>query len=384
MATDNKWIKAQTTGYDTSMNGKVVMTPTQVNTLWKWVMENPISSAIFGDYTKWCSSLMFFPFNISPDVTANYKLSVMGVQSDEITCKGLIPSNAIFGYTLGEYLYPLPTKYLDYEPYTKLEVYLPFYGLINLKISDVAGKYIQFRLFVDYNSGVAQYVVGVNEASVSSPNAPYWINTDDTNTRIIGTYVFNLGYNIPITSTGMAETIRNISLAVIKGTGNIASSYIVDKLTPNTTTNASTTTFTRRNPKTGRQVTMGTKQEVETRERYDYGTNQRVGTAFNTATSVLEGLSLSPVVDKANNNIINSSTCMSVVIIKKQVVPTIDITSSEYRKLYGLPLGEFKLLSTITGYTEISSIHLEGEGFNEATHRELAMISELLNGGIIL
>ena len=129
---------------------------------------------------------------------------------------------------------------------------------------------------------------------------------------------------------------------------------------------------------------MGTKQEVETRERYDYGTNQRVGTVFNTATHVLEGLSLSPVVDKANNNIINSSTCMSVVIIKKQVEPTIDITSSEYRKLYGLPLGEFKLLSTITGYTEISSIHLEGEGFNEATHRELAMISELLNGGIIL
>ena len=64
MATDNKWIRAQTTGYDTSMNGKVVMTPTQVNNLWKWVMENPISSAVFGDYTKWCSSLMFFPFNI--------------------------------------------------------------------------------------------------------------------------------------------------------------------------------------------------------------------------------------------------------------------------------------------------------------------------------
>ena len=33
MATDNKWIRAQTTGYDTSMNDKVVMTPTQVNTL---------------------------------------------------------------------------------------------------------------------------------------------------------------------------------------------------------------------------------------------------------------------------------------------------------------------------------------------------------------
>ena len=43
MATDNKWIREQTTGYDTSMNGKVVMTPTQVNNLWKWVMENPIS-----------------------------------------------------------------------------------------------------------------------------------------------------------------------------------------------------------------------------------------------------------------------------------------------------------------------------------------------------
>ena len=382
MPSSEKWLRPKITGDTTTMNSEVVMSISDVNNLYEWVLNNPIESAIFGDYTKWCSSLQFYPFKINISNTT-YKLSVGGVQSSKILCNGLIPVKAEFGYTLGQIYYPVPSSYLDYEPFTKVEVWLPFYGFTELRIADIAGKYIQFRLYIDFHSGSAQYVIGVTDNALEFTDLPFAITVDDTNTRIIGTCVFQLGYTIPLGSTGLADTVRNLTLTGIKAAASFATGAIVGGITGGAQTSKTITTTTSKNAE-GKQITAERESTTTTEHDSNYNTIERVGTTMKTAQNVLESLNVRPSVDRSNNTIINSSTCTSIVIVKRKVKPSVDITTQEFRHLYGLPVGNVKQINTVHGYTEISAINFEGTGFGNATNKELAMLEDMVSRGIIL
>lgn len=382
MPSSEKWLRPKITGDTTTMNSEVVMSTSDVNNLYEWVLNKPIESAIFGDYTKWCSSLQFYPFKINISNTT-YKLSVGGVQSSKILCNGLIPAKAEFGYTLGQIYYPAPSSYLDYEPFTKIEVWLPFYGFTELRIADIAGKYIQFRLYIDFHSGSAQYVIGVTDNALEFTDLPFAISVDDTNTRIIGTCVFQLGYTIPLGSTGLADTVRNLTLSVIKGAASFATGAIVGGITGGAQTSKTITTTTSKNAE-GKQITAERESTTTTEHDSNYNSIERIGTTMKTAQNVLESLNVRPSVDRSNNTIINGSTCTSIVIVKRKVKPSVDITTQEFRHLYGLPVGNVKQINTVHGYTEISAINFEGTGFGNATNKELAMLEDMVSRGIIL
>lgn len=382
MPSSEKWIHPKNTGDTSTMNSQVVMSFDDVNNLYEWVLNSPIESAIFGDYTKWCSSLQFYPFKINISNTT-YKLSVGGVQSPKILCNGRIPPKAEFGYTLGQVYYPAPVSYLDYEPFTKVEVWLPFYGFTELRIADIAGKYIQFRLYIDFHSGSAQYVIGVTNNALEFTDLPFAINVDDTNTRIIGTCVFQLGYTIPLGSTGLADTVRNLTMAGIKAAASFATGAIVGGITGGAQTSKTITTTTSKNAE-GKQITAERESTTTTEHDSNYNTVERIGTTMKTAQNVLESLNVRPSVDRSNNTIINGSTCTSIVIVKRKVKPSVDITTQEFRHLYGLPVGNVKQINTVHGYTEISAINFEGTGFGNATNKELAMLEDMVSRGIIL
>lgn len=74
--------------------------------------------------------------NIATDVTMN----VAAVQFIEIQC-GSINVNEYWG------------AYLDYSPYTKVEIYLPYCGTHQLSIDDVMNKTVEVRYHVDILSG---------------------------------------------------------------------------------------------------------------------------------------------------------------------------------------------------------------------------------------
>lgn len=380
-----KWLKLPNVGETTTMNSKVVMTNSQINNLWKWAIESPISSMIVGDYTRWCSSLMFYPYKFKENTT-NYSLVVGGVSDEDIQCKGDIYGLDYLGYYLGQYYYPVVDSFLSYEPYTKLQVWLPFYGYIDLKIADVQGKYIQFRLFVDYCSGSAQYTVGVNENSVECKNPPYMSAVDDTNTRIIGTYNFQLGYVIPITSTGWAEAFRNTALVALKTTAGLASSLLSEGAGLTKITSKSNTVYTKRNPKTGRQITARTKTVETTKDFSNFESSKRISTTIDSVPNILGAMNISPSIDKSNNSVINSTTCNSIVIITKKVKPALQNyeNNSTYNHLLGKPLGEVGLLSQYSGYTECSKVHFENNNFSLATQEEMGMLESIFSNGVIL
>lgn len=402
MPTTNKWLDVPITGRDTTMNGKVVMYNLDVLDLPNWVWKNPVESVVFGEYTKWCSSLTWYPFNIihyNPNPNSRKHLSVGGVESTDIYCRDVLPIEADFGYFLGSYHYPEATSFTDYEPYTRLQLWLPFYGLADLKIAEVQGKYIQIRLYIDFATGQAQYVIGVNPNNVTCSTEPFLrrkVNgttyaVDDTNTRIIGTYVFNIGYDIPITSSGMANTLRNISMATLKGAATIGASAVAsatgaDKVRSSRNEYEHTLINSQNTSGRGRKTaTVERNQHTDQVTNYSgYARQKRISTASETAVAVLEGMAMNPQVDKCTSSILNSATCRSVMVIKRKVVPTVDRTSIEYLRFYGAPLGQVKTLGDLTGYTEVSEIHFEGEGFSQATAKEISMLEQAFSDGVIL
>ena len=386
---NREWIGYPVVGSDTSMNGKVVMTSAEVNTLWNWVLKNPVESVIMGDYTKWCSSLMFYPYKIGL-MDSTYKLSVMGVSSNDITCKGIIPNLDTLGYTLGEFFYDRAQSFLDYEPYTKVQIWLPFYGFVDVKVADIEGKWVQIRLYVDYSSGSGQYVVGVNDGSVSQVNnLAYRYQMDDTDTLILGTYNVQLGYQIPITSTGMADTIRNVTLAAIKGAGTLAAGIALEKTASSVKSTSTQTKNVNVVRTSGKSITGSTHlKETSTRDTSTdltpYIKQRRTLAGIESAGEVLNAFQLHPSSDKTNNTIINSTTCRSVVVVQRKMKPAFDLFNSSFEKYFGRPLNDKRKLSNLDGYTEIGEIHLEGDGFGQATEDEINELEQILSDGIIL
>ena len=93
---------------------------------------------------------------------------------------------------------------------------------------------------------------------------------------------------------------------------------------------------------------------------------------------------ITPSLDRVDNSQLNVATCQNVVFIHRKPIIVTDIYSAAYRHLNGSPLCEITPLTNITGYTELSDIHLEGDGFGQITDEEKVRLDNELSNGIIL
>lgn len=155
----------------------------------KLVNNSPIENII---------SVKAFPFNISG--------------SDEIIQLGnvdtgvngaLTNSNVV---TLSKGSVNIDKKYdsfLDYAPYTKVTLHLPYIGFVELDTNIVMGNSISIRYIVDLIEGscLAQVVL---------------------NSRVINEYKGNIGIDIPITSNNRAQVEASHVAGAINAIGNTA------------------------------------------------------------------------------------------------------------------------------------------------------------------
>lgn len=382
----NKWLYNDRgwTETATDMVGKVVLSPFQAQGLGYDINKPNLTSVLFGDFTKWCSSFTYYPLNICSKSLDGYKLSGGGVDYD-LDVLGYMQDETYYGYTMGEYYYPAATSYLDFEPYTKAEVYLPYYGFVSLKIADVQGKYVQFRLYVDFNTGQAQYIIGVNDVSVQMPNYPSVEGAYDDNTRILYEYSFQLGVQIPLSTTGLNDAIRNTALSVMKGVADTVGSFATDMIPTSRVVNTVKTVKTARNAQTGRQITKATSTQTSESERYDYSGGDRINTAIDTAYSVLANLSLSPQTVTSGNGTLNLSASQEIVIVKTKAMTVVNPTTNiYYKRLMGAPSGMVRSFGECKGYTKVSDMVFENSGFDFATSAELAELEQIVYQGVIL
>lgn len=407
MATNTSWFNEVNLYRQSKQLNSVILDPTGADKLAEESIDLPdLTEVIFGDVNKWTANLLCFPFKVG-----TVGLNVLTIRNQayiNIPARTMTDDEVGCYYNLGEYLFePIADEevsFFDYEPYSNTSVYLPYYGYADLKAADLIGKYLQFRLRVDFKTGQATYYIGVSNETIPNPTDPIADPEADKDCRIIGVYTFQLGVNVPIGRTNMDDTLRNIAAGAIKTAAIIGTTYAAAKIAPTVTSTTTTHTVTtktptaavktKRNPKTGRQIrtstftTGGYTKDVErtattTTDRQSSLKEKRVGACIEGAADALASFNVRPDIDKPNNAMADAVGSRSIQVVRKyaKVKP---ITTSDYGRLNGFPCGVYGVLRDYSGYTEITDIHIEGAGFETATQAELAQLEQTMTQGIIL
>ena len=240
----------------------------------------------------------------------------------------LIPPMCVAKFTItGKY-----GNFLDYEPYTTYEIYLPFYGWATLPSYQIVGKEIR--------------VVYIMQAT-SSDGYIYVL----TNSEIVFGTSAKIGVDIAVNTTN-AERINREGLSTglnsaISGIGGVA------------------------------LMTAG----LMTGNPFAI-----VGGFSMSSGAITSGISgLMKMMPTASANVSNGypASWTSRQVRLRVTYPTIATNDvDKYAKYIGRPLQKSVKLSTLTGMTVVGGVHIEG--LSTATNDEKAEIDRLLRKGVVL
>lgn len=200
------------------------------------------------------------------------------------------------------------------------QIYLPFYGFVNIDNSAIIGRRLYVWYNVDFDNGESTIVLYST------------LSTNPTENDIIARYTCSLSVDIPISRSNAYEISQNILKNVVGAGLNLAVGNY-------------------------KGILDNANKLLDTKVSIERGTGSGGG-AYGFLYDTLIPLNIS--------------------VHKKKVNVDLD----EYAKLNGFPLYEYRELNNLTGYTEIESIHIENMA--NATLSEIELIESLLKSGIIL
>ena len=87
-------------------------------------------------------------------------------------------------------------SFLDYAPYTKLELYLPFYGMVDLDVNLCMGTTVYIHYIIDMGNGTATAVIS-------------------TATKLIKDVTFKIAVDIPIEQTNASDMRRDNTMMLL-------------------------------------------------------------------------------------------------------------------------------------------------------------------------
>lgn len=285
---------------------------------------------------------------------------------------------------------------LDFNPYTTIDLYLPFIGQVTLDTDEVMYKTIKCKYNVDV-------VTGMCVASISVMT--------DLGESVLYQYAGHCGVQMPLTSADFSGYVGAIigatkmvaGLAAAGAGAPAIGAGIVGGPTPQTSTTTThrepdvttiggvSTRATTRNPATGRQVTAGTSARTPQDITRTYG--DRTSTyatsppsfgelatkgAVNTVDAVMGG---KMIIQHSGGFTGNSGFIAGVTYPYAIIKRPRQCRPANYAKYHGYPSMIYMNLGSVSGYTEVNEIHLEGMS---ATNPELGEIAMLLKSGVIL
>lgn len=233
-------------------------------------------------------------------------------------------------------------NFLDYAPYTKVEIFLPYIGFETLDTNIVMGKTINIKYVVDLYSGKCTAFISVGTGA------------DET---VIMTRDGQIGSEIQVAGGSGADISRSMlrfgigatAGAVSLGAGAVAAGAGV--------------------------ATGGSVGSVA-------GTvGSTVGYLGSTTVNAINAGQIN--VHKGGSNSPNNGFYAPQNAYLIYTRPVIARPSS-YNSNVGRPSGKTKQLQQLTGFTVVDSVHVEGTGLQEATQDELTEIERLLKTGVIL
>ena len=164
-------------------------------------------------------NLMLFPFDVRTKTGAAQNTTIkIGTYDTQIAAYRL-PTNANAVYDFGAFKWEKEfDNFLDFEPFTTAELYVPFFGMFPLQNSHFIGKTIDIKVAVDFITGAATCIIYVSDRGIRHPV----IYKNAT-----------LGVQVPITGddvSGRVNTILNNAMGVIPDIGNVAKSAITGNI----------------------------------------------------------------------------------------------------------------------------------------------------------
>lgn len=300
-------------------------------------------------------------------------------------------------FNLGTYTFtPHFNNFLDYSPYTKYELYLPYCGFADMSSTEYMGKTISIDYIVDYSTGGCIAVV-----------------TDITNSSdkvVLFTKKGLMGIPITWQATNSAQIMRGLMQTAVSTVSSVTAGAI--------TGGAAKANWNK-----------GYKAEYAAQEAEFKKTFQEDGMDWNKETlrdrKLMVGETMQPwleshpkpnglfggnqyltagIIQSAANGLTNTGFNTPFGIDRGEIggdfsifcmpqTPYIIITRthtalpSNYQTMMGKPSGRTATLSDLSGYTEVDAIRVEGitssNGVSPTTE-ELTTIASALHSGVIL
>lgn len=230
-------------------------------------------------------------------------------------------------------------SFADYEPYTRIQIFLPFIGYKELNTDEVMNSTLSLSYRVDVYSGACIAFLTITKT----------INGTDLD-AILYQFDGNCAMEIPFTSNDNSRYI-----AAILNSASSASMAV-----------ANTSNFT-----PSQQPTQWTKGEKA---------SLTIGSLAPVANGLIDIMATKPNVQRAGA----LAGAVAALGVKQPYViihRPIKHMPSNYSHYLGIPSNLAKKLSAVTGYTIVSQIFLSSA---IATEHEITMITEILKSGVII
>lgn len=226
-------VSAVDTGFITLFNPTVAQLKSLANYMWSGAFDLETFKKIFADPMDAILGLSMVPVNVPNGSLGSVKVGNIdtGVQMTKansqyvtVNC-GSINVNEYWG------------AYLDYAPFTKAEIYLPYIGTHAINIDDIMGKTISVQYIVDILSGACNATIKcgtavlyefIGHCSASIPiSGNDWTNVINgvlTVAGSIGSMVATSGMTAPIAAGTIASTAVNDMKPTVEKSGSLSGS----------------------------------------------------------------------------------------------------------------------------------------------------------------
>ena len=224
-------LSATSTGFITLFNPSVAQLRNLANYMWSGLFDIDTFRKIFADPMDCILGLSIVPVNVPSggsasvmvgNIDTGISMTTASAQYVEVDC-GSVTVEENYG------------AYLDYEPYTKAELYLPYIGIHAISIDDIMKKTVTIKYHIDILSGacVAYVKCGssvlysfIGQCASSIPiTGNDWTNVINGVLSIagsIGSMVATGGANAPTQVANIASTAVNSMKPSIEKSGSLS------------------------------------------------------------------------------------------------------------------------------------------------------------------
>lgn len=307
------------------------LSPNQIPDIKKFLFSDTFMNNIKRLWTnpaEYVISLVCYPFDVANTGlgTTNDVVSIGGVTSD-VVATALTDRGVPYFYGGSVFVDNYYNSYLDYEPYTSIDIYIPYIGVRPLNVSQVVGHTLCIGYYVDLNTQQITALLGLDGQYGNLG-------------QVLTQYVGSIGVQAPLSGTSAQDMIRNIvtqTSGLITGIGAIAGGVM----------GANPALLSAGVAKTSNELLGG----GHTAPSY-YG-------------------SLSPV-----SGLFTPQIAYLIINRPRQAIPAAYLSQQGFSSSFSGKVSEF------SGYLECTSVNLSSG--NTMTEQEQNEINRLLTGGIYI